>query len=115
MSPATERTCVEASLDTIESGMPRLVERARAWADGDVERLQDLPEPGEVDACRAALDGGRGALNAIAHMRQAWLEALEKSLAGGGTTLAVVNLDLLLENGGLLDELRGRGFQVEAP
>src|SRR6202521_6109933 len=40
MPPATERTCVEASLTTIESGLPRLVERAQAWSSGNVERIE---------------------------------------------------------------------------
>ncbi len=52
MSAATERTCVEASLSIIESGLPRLVDRAQAWAVGDVERIKDLSELKEVDACR---------------------------------------------------------------
>jgi uncharacterized protein YbaP (TraB family) len=115
MSPATERTCVEASLTTIESGLPRLIDRAQAWAGGNVERLQSLPEPKEVDACRAALDAGRGAADVIARIRQTWLGEIEKYLQKPGTTIAVVNLDLLLERGGLLDELRAAGYEVDAP
>jgi uncharacterized protein YbaP (TraB family) len=115
MSPATERTCVEASLTTIESGLPRLLERAQAWADGNVERLAALPELKEVDACRTALDAGKGALDVITRIRATWLANLEKYLQSPGTTIAVVNLDLLLEQGGLLDELRAKGYEVEAP
>src|SRR5438552_12936760 len=70
---AAENTCVQASLVTIESAMPRLVERAQAWADGDIERLQRLPVPAEVDACRASLDAGRGASDLITRMRQSWV------------------------------------------
>jgi hypothetical protein len=29
--------------------------------------------------------------------------------------VAVVNIDLLLEHGGLLDELRAKGYEIEAP
>jgi len=36
-------------------------------------------------------------------------------LQSGGVTVAVVNIDLLLEHGGLLDELRAKGYEVEAP
>ena len=61
MQPATENTCVEASLVTIENGLPRLIDRARAWATGNVERIENLPEPAEVDACLAALDSGAAA------------------------------------------------------
>ena len=115
MPPATERTCVEASLTTIESGLPRLVERAQAWAVGNVDRIENLPELKEVDACRTALDAGKGALDVIGRIRQTWLENIEKYLRSAGTTIAVINLDMLLERGGLLDELRAKGYEIDAP
>ncbi len=115
MQPATENTCVEASLVTIESGLPRLIDRAQAWATGNVERIESLPEPAEVDACLAALDSGAAAGDLIARVRRTWLESLVRSLQGGGVTLAVVNMDLLLGRGGLLDELRAQGYEVDAP
>jgi len=115
MQPATENTCVEASLVTIESGLPRLIDRARAWATGNVERIENLPEPAEVDACLAALDSGAAAGDLIARVRRTWLESMEKALQGGGVTLAVVNMDMLLGRGGLLGELRAHGYEVDAP
>jgi uncharacterized protein YbaP (TraB family) len=115
MPAATERTCVEASLTTIESGLPRLVDRAQAWAVGNVERIENLPELKDVDACRTALDAGKGALDVIGRIRQTWLENIEKHLRSAGTTIAVVNLDMLLERGGLLDQLRAKGYEIDAP
>ncbi len=115
MPPATERTCLEASLSTLETGLPRLVERAQAWAVGNVDRIENLPELKEVDACRAALDDGKGALDVIGRIRQTWLENIEKYLRSAGTTIAVVNLDMLIERGGLLDQLRAQGYEIEAP
>jgi hypothetical protein len=115
MPPATEDLCVNASLVTMETALPRLIARAQAWADGNLERLQSLPVPEEVDACRDALEGGRGARDLIALMRRSWIASIEKSLQGSGTSIAVVNLDLLLEPGGLLDQLRGAGYEVQAP
>jgi uncharacterized protein YbaP (TraB family) len=115
MPPATENACVEASLVTVESDLPRLLDRAKAWAGGNIERIQQLPEPVEVDACRAALDAGPGPADLIARMRATWLAAFEKYLQGRGSTIAVVNFDMLLEPGGLLDELRAKGYQVDAP
>ncbi len=112
---ATENACVAASLVTIESDLPRLVDRAEAWANGNVERIQSLPEPREVDACRAALDEGVGAAELIARIRRTWLGAFEKHLQAGGVTIAVVNIDMLLERGGLLDELRAKGYAVDGP
>jgi hypothetical protein len=96
MPPATENACVEASLVTVESDLPRLLDRAKAWAGGNIERIQQLPEPAEVDACRAALDAGPGPADLIARMRATWLAAFEKYLQGRGSTIAVV-IPMLLE------------------
>ena len=115
MPPAAENACVAASLVTVESGLPRLIDRAQAWAGGNLERLQQLREPAEVDACRAALDTGTGPADLIARIRRTWLAAFEKYLQHAGVTVAVVNIDLLLEPGGLLDQLREKGYQVDAP
>jgi uncharacterized protein YbaP (TraB family) len=115
MPAATELTCVQASLGTVESGLPRLVERAQAWASGNVERIENMPELKEVDACRNALDDGKGAVDVIGRIRQTWLDSVEKYLRSAGTTIAVVNLDLLLERGGLLDQLRAKGYEIDAP
>ena len=115
MPPATENSCVEASLVTIEKDLPRLVERAQAWATGNVERIENLHEPPEVDACRAALDQGAGASDLISLVRRTWLDRMEKYLQSGEVTVAVVNMDLLLEKGGLLDELRAKGYDIDTP
>jgi uncharacterized protein YbaP (TraB family) len=115
MPAATERICVEASLETVENGLPRLIERAQAWADGNVQRIENLPELKQVDACRNALDAGKGASDVIGRIRQTWLENIDKHLQADGTTIAVVNLDLLLERQGLLDQLRARGYEIDAP
>ena len=115
MPAAAERTCVEASLTTIESGLPRLVDRAQAWAGGNVERIENLPELKEVDACRNALDAGKGAFDVIGRIRQTWLDNIDKYLRSDGTTIAVVNIDMLLERGGLLDQLHAKGYEIDAP
>ncbi|MGD0491947.1 MAG: TraB/GumN family protein [Steroidobacteraceae bacterium] len=115
MPPATENACVNASLVTVESGLPRLIERASAWSTGNVERIQALPQPAEVDACLTALDSGAAKGDLLARVRQAWLAAMDKYLQAGGGTLAVVNMDLLLGSGGLLDSLRTQGYEIEAP
>jgi len=40
---------------------------------------------------------------------------MERHLRSGGITLAVVNMDMLIEPGGFLDELRARGYAIDAP
>jgi len=115
MPPAVEDTCVVAALATIESGLPRLVARAQAWVTGDLERIQSLPESAEVDACIAALSGDFGARDLLTQIRRTWALSLDEQLRAGGVTVAVVNMDLLLERGGLLAALQARGYTVDSP
>lgn len=115
MPPETENTCVSAALATIESGLPRLVARAQAWVTGDVDKIQSLPQGAEVDACIAALDAYAGAADLLAQIRGTWLDTLRSHINRGDVALAVVNMDLLLQPGGLLEELRTAGFTVDAP
>jgi uncharacterized protein YbaP (TraB family) len=112
---ATENKCVAASLATIETGLPRLIDRAQAWTTGDIERIQRLPEEAEVAACRAAVTVDPGAGDLLALLRRTWLDNMERHLQSGGVTLAVVNTDMLIESGGFVDELRARGYTVELP
>lgn len=115
LPPAAENACVDASLVTVERDLPRLLDRAQAWASGNIERIGKLREPAEVDACRAALDTGVGAADLIARIRRTWVGTIEKYLQNPGVTLVVLNMDLLLEPGGVLDELRALGYDVDAP
>jgi uncharacterized protein YbaP (TraB family) len=112
---ATEQKCVAASLATIETGMPRLIDRAQAWATGDVQRIQSLPESGEVAVCRAAITVDPGAGDLYTLLRQTWIENMERHLETGGVTLAVVSMDMLIEPGGFLDALRARGYAIDPP
>ena len=115
LPPATEQKCVAASLATIESGMPRLIDRARAWATGDVQRIQSLPESPEVSLCRAAITVDPGAGDLYTLLRQTWIENMARHLETGGVTLAVVSMDMLIEPGGFLDALRSRGYTIDSP
>jgi uncharacterized protein YbaP (TraB family) len=115
LPPATEQKCVAASLATIETGMPRLIDRAQAWATGDVQRIQSLPESGEVAACRAAITVDPGAGDLYTLLRQTWIENMVRHLETTGVTLAVVSMDMLMEPGGFLDALRSRGYTIDSP
>jgi uncharacterized protein YbaP (TraB family) len=115
LPPATEQKCVAASLATIETGMPRLIDRARAWATGDVQRIQSLPESAEVAQCRAAITVEPGAGDLYTLLRQTWVNNMARHLETGGVTLAVVSMDMLIEPGGFLDALRARGYTIDSP
>jgi uncharacterized protein YbaP (TraB family) len=112
---ATENKCVEASLVITESGLPRLTERAQAWATGNIERIHSMPEPAELTACRTAIMNDAGAGDIYVQLKRDWIDNMERHLKNGGVTVAAVNMDMLLEPGGFLDVLRAHGYTVDAP
>jgi uncharacterized protein YbaP (TraB family) len=112
---ATENKCMAAALSTIETGLPRLVERASAWTRGDIDAMQRLPDSPEDLGCHAALVSDTGSADLLAQIQRSWLSAIEDHMHGKEVVLAVVNIDLLLEHGGLLDALLARGYSIEAP
>jgi uncharacterized protein YbaP (TraB family) len=112
---ATENKCVAASLATLESGLPRLTERAKAWATGDVEKIQSLPESSEVAACRVALTLDRASGNLYEQLKRKWMNNMLQQLERGGTTVSLVSMDMLLEQNGFVDQLRAAGYQVDPP
>lgn len=114
VTPETESKCLAAMLDTVESGLPLLADRARAWSTGDVERLRILPASTEA-TCGALMSATSRASGLLAQIHDHWLEALEAHLRRDGVTVAVVDMDLLLGRGGLLDGLRADGYLVEGP
>jgi uncharacterized protein YbaP (TraB family) len=115
MPPATEDKCVAASLATLETGLPRLIDRAQAWATGNVEKIQSLPESKEVAACRAAITMESASGDLYSLLRRTWIENMKQHLQRGGVTVAVVSMDMLLQPGGFLDALRTAGYEVDQP
>ena len=112
---ATENKCLAAALSTTESGLPRLALRASAWTRGDIDAMQQLPDSAEDVGCHAALVSDTGSADLLSQIEQAWLKAIDARVVGKQVVMAVVNIDLLLERGGLLDTLRDRGYSIEAP
>ncbi len=115
MPPATEDKCVAASLATLETGLPRLIDRAQAWATGDVEKIQSLPESKEVAACRAAITMESASGDLYSLLRRTWIDNMKQHLQQGGVTVAVVSMDMLLQPGGFLDALRAGGYEIDQP
>jgi uncharacterized protein YbaP (TraB family) len=115
LPPATEDKCVAASLATLEGGLPRLIERAQAWATGNVEQIQSLPESKEVAACRAAITMEAASGDLYSLLRRTWIDNMKHHLQQGGVTVAIVSMDMLLEPDGFLDALRASGYAIEQP
>jgi hypothetical protein len=85
-------------------------QRARAWTRGDVRDL--LLGPTAYDPCIQAM----GAMQAMMENNESLMtEAIAASLDGGQGAVAFVTLTPLLRQGGVLDQLRKRGYAIETP
>ncbi|HEX3602547.1 MAG TPA: hypothetical protein VHU43_00550 [Steroidobacteraceae bacterium] len=83
-----------------------------------LDALKTMPAATEqkcVAACRAAITVDPGAGDLYTPLRRTSLENMERHLKSGGVTLAVVSMDMLIQPGGFLDELRERGYTVDPP
>lgn len=112
--------CFEHKLASVEHDMPRLVERANAWAVGDIAALRDLPLEDADGAClRALAESGfarnRGYGDLRERGREHWMTIAEEALSRNRETFALLPVDGLLAADGYLARLQARGYEVEAP
>ncbi len=110
MSDEAQRECLDDALAEVEAGPARVSAAASGWARGDV-RAALAVERG-YDRCFAALP----VLSTLLQRGHADMaNAIAGALAQPGETVAMVDLRALLATGGVLDQLRRRGFKVETP
>ncbi len=107
---AGQRVCLEDALDQVEAGRGPLKEASAGWARGDVKAA--LRAQRGFDRCLARLP----MLSALS--RRAMDDSartIGRQMGVPGKAVAVIDLRQLLARGGVLDQLRARGFRVETP
>lgn len=110
LDQAGHLACLNDALAEIEAGRGRITASADGWARGDT-RAAVAVERG-YDRCFAALP----AFSALARRSmEDTTGAIARQMARPGKAVAVVDLRQLLARGGVLDQLKARGFHVETP
>jgi len=108
--PAAGRACFDEVLAQVEDGPGVTLAAARAWAQGDVRGA--LANERTYERCIAAVPGAQ----VFDARTKADLAAeIERALKIPGHAIAVVPLRPLLSQGGVLDRLRSKGFEVTTP
>lgn len=112
--------CMEATLARLETDTANMVERANAWAVGDLRTLEDLRVESEIRACALALLGTdalkkRGFDDLPRRVVDEWVRVAEESLAEHATTVAVADFQVLTNDDGLLAAMRAKGYTIIAP
>lgn len=112
--------CMRKTLDLVEHDIPAMVERANAWAVGDIEALQRSPAVGTQAVCVAAFSQSRaarkrGLTDVEARVKAMWLEVAEQALQQSDTTVATLPVSELLATDGYLAAFRARGYEITEP
>ncbi len=108
--PAAHVPCLEAAMDAVEAG-PQIVEqRAADWRRYAIPAVMANPLEQALGKCWPWADETIGS-----ELRTIWVDRIAEASAAKGTTLAVVPLRVLAEEGGVLDQLDARGFDISGP
>ena len=118
-----DEECFALTVALVEALSNKAVEesRARAWATGDLAKLEELPPlPNPDPSCDQAI------VNALAmttpvptdlleKMDEMWFAAAGNAVTKNEKTLAFVPMSALLGEHGYLESLRKRGYEILAP
>jgi hypothetical protein len=102
--------CLEGVLDEVNAGAGAARTAARAWANGDVRGA--ISGPRNFQRCLLALPGmadleRKGTRDEV--------EALSAAMGRPGHAVAIYGVRGLVAQGGVLDQMRARGFTVSTP
>ena len=119
-STLEDEACMRATLARLETDTRAMRMRANAWAVGDLQTLREMPFESELRVCALALLESealrrRGLTDLPPRALATWLEAAETALAEVPSTVAVLDMQVLLADDGVLAGLRERGYTVLAP
>lgn len=102
--------CVEAAIAAAEMGPDAARERAEDWRARRVADVVASPIDRALNQCWPWGDP-----EIAPQLHQQWAAAIETALISPGVTMGVAPIRLLAEEGGVLDGLEARGFEVEGP
>ncbi len=109
-SPEAGRGCLEEVVAQVEAGPGVTLTATRAWAQGDVRGA--LGNERSYERCIALVPGAQVF---DARMKADQVADIEAALKRPGHAIAVVWLRPLLAQGGVLDQLRAKGYAVTTP
>lgn len=115
-----DRSCFTRTLDVIDYELDAMRAQANAWAVGDVEALRHAPQASQYSVCQAAIsESGIARKLGINNLReqslQLWLQKAQQALSQNSSTVALLPMGLVLGRDNLMEDLKARGYTVQAP
>lgn len=102
--------CVERAIAAAEAGPESSRDRALDWRASRVPDVVNSPIEQALNVCWPWGDP-----DIAPQLHQQWAAAVETAMVSPGTTMGVAPVRLLAEEGGVLDSLEARGFEVVGP
>lgn len=115
-----DQECFRKTLDRIESDLGAMIQRANAWAEGDIETLRKLRFSSQFNACFAAFSSSaiarkEGMLDVEKRLTDMWIDAAEAALAKNASSFAVLPANELLQADGYFEAMTAKGYVIEEP
>ena len=107
---STHVPCVERAIAAAEAGPEASRDRAMDWRAFRVPEVVGSPIEQALNVCWPWGDP-----EIAPQLHQQWAAAVETAMISPGTTMGVAPVRLLAEEGGVLDSLKARGFEIEGP
>lgn len=113
LPPAETGKCIDAAVRDIDFQSRHVASAANAWALGDVSAMMTNWSPSNYYECLVRLSSHATAIDA--RSVDDTVQAITDALAGGGKTVALVDVGILLRKDGVLDRLKASGVSVTGP
>lgn len=112
--------CLAATIDAVNTDLPRMVANANAWARGDVGAISYAALARRNTLCMDVLmspefSAKYGLPNITDSIENLWMREARDALQRNRITVAYVPMELLIGSGNLLDRLRSQGYTVSGP
>lgn len=112
LTPAQHEACLTAALNDIEAEAARARTAAQAWAIGDLATVRANASADLLDRCLLQLPS----LTSLLEQDTAQsVRSIDQALTRPGTTVAIIDLRLLLRANGVLDRLKAKGAEISVP
>jgi hypothetical protein len=105
--------CIEAAVHDIDFQIRHVPAAANAWAIGDTAGMMENWSSSRYIECLVQLSSHATAIDA--RSIDDTVAAVNKAIADGGRTVAVVDIGVLLRKGGVLDRLKAEGTTTTGP
>ena len=118
LPPDKERDCFELEVSRAEIDLDAIKRRANEWANGRIDAFRAVQLQTGDNPCQAMFAGsseGEILEQLNRESQEKWLAGAEEGLTSHPTSFAVLDINDLLSDEGLLTKLAAKGYSVRAP